>query len=202
MSKKLIYLFSCVLMLATAGNAIGQPTGEILWEFWYDIGGTNVGSLRNAPGYPDNPDESELRVSFDSELDPYDNYGCRVRGYIYPPADGDYEFWVSGDDNCELWLSTNADPSSAVKISEVPGWTNQHEWGKYPQQQSSFITLEAGKKYYIEGLVKEGGGGDTLTAAWLGGPFLEDEPVVIEGAYLSPWLGWLTAHDPEPANGV
>ena len=201
MSKKLILLSSLVLLLSLFSNASGQPTGEILWEFWYNISGTSLSSLRNAPGYPDNPDASELRVSFDSELDPDDNYGCRVRGYLYPPADGDYEFWVSGDDNCELWLSTNADPSSAVKICEVPGWTNQYEWGKYAQQKSSFITLQGGQKYYIEGLMKEGGGGDTLTAGW-GGPVIGEGPVVIDGAYLSPWLGWFTAHDPQPANGA
>jgi hypothetical protein len=182
-------------------NASGQPTGEILWEFWYNIGGTNLNSLRTAPGYPDNPDVSELRVSFDSELDPDDNYGCRVRGYLYPPADGDYEFWVSGDDNCELWLSKNADPSSASKICEVPGWTNQHEWAKYTQQKSTFITLQGGKKYYIEGLMKEGGGGDTLTAGW-GGPVIGEGPVIIDGAYLSPWLGWSTAHNANPAIGA
>ncbi|MBW7990685.1 MAG: hypothetical protein FVQ84_11810 [Planctomycetes bacterium] len=201
MFKKLFFLASFVLLLSMFSNASGQPTGEILWEFWYNINGTSLNSLRTAPGYPDNPDVSELRVSFDSELDPDDNYGCRVRGYLYPPADGDYEFWVSGDDNCELWLSINADPSSASKICEVPGWSNQHEWAKYPQQKSTFITLQGGKKYYIEGLMKEGGGGDTLTAGW-GGPGIGEGPVIIDGAYLSPWLGWLTAHNPNPGNGA
>jgi hypothetical protein len=192
---------SIVLLLVLFSDAAGQPTGEILWEYWYDISGTSLNNLRTAPGYPDNPDDSELRESFDSELNAADNYGCRVRGYLYPPADGDYEFWVSGDDNCELWLSTNADPSSAVRICQVPGWSNQYEWGKYPQQKSSFITLQGGKKYYIEGLMKEGGGGDSLTAGW-GGPVIGEGPVVIDGAYLSPWQGWFTAHDPEPANGA
>ncbi len=201
MFKKLIFPASFVLLLSLFSNASGQPTGEILWEFWYNIPGTSLTSLRNAPGYPDNPDVSELRVSFDSELDADDNYGCRVRGYLYPPADGDYEFWVSGDDFCELWLSENADPSSANKICEVPGYTSQHEWTKYTEQKSTFITLQAGKKYYIEGLMKEGGGGDTLTAGW-GGPVIGEGPVVIDGAYLSPWLGWSTAHNPNPSNGA
>ncbi len=201
MCRKLTYLFTVVLVLGLSSNAGGQPTGNILWEHWYDINGTSLGSLRNAPGYPDNPDMSELRDSFDSEVDSRDNYGSRVRGYLYPPVDGDYEFWVSGDDNCQLWLSTNADPSSAIKICEVPGWSNQYEWAKYAQQKSSFITLQAGKKYYIEALMKEGGGGDSLTAGW-GGPVIGEGPVVIDGAYLSPWLGWLTAHNPNPSNGA
>ncbi len=201
MFKKLFFLASFVLLLSLFSNASGQPTGNILWEFWYDISGTSVNNLINDPKYPDNPDMSELRESFDSEVDSRDNYGSRVRGYLYPPADGDYEFWVSGDDNCQLWLSTNADPSSAIKICEVPGWSNQYEWAKYAQQKSSFITLQAGKKYYIEALMKEGGGGDSLTAGW-GGPVIGEGPVVIDGAYLSPWLGWLTAHNPNPSNGV
>ena len=201
MFKKLFFLASFVLLLSLFSNASGQPTGNILWEFWYDISGTSVNNLINDPKYPDNPDMSELRESFDSEVDSRDNYGSRVRGYLYPPADGDYEFWVSGDDNCELWLSINADPSSAIKICEVPGWSNQYEWAKYPQQKSTFITLQAGKKYYIEALMKEGGGGDSLSAGW-GGPVIGEGPVVIDGAYLSPWLGWLTAHNPNPSNGV
>ena len=201
MFKKLFFLASFVLLLSLFSNASGQPTGNILWEFWYDISGTSVNNLINDPKYPDNPDMSELRESFDSEVDSRDNYGSRVRGYLYPPADGDYEFWVSGDDNCELWLSINADPSSAIKICEVPGWSNQYEWAKYAQQKSSFITLQAGKKYYIEALMKEGGGGDSLTAGW-GGPVIGEGPVVIDGAYLSPWLGWLTAHNPNPSNGA
>jgi len=201
MFKKLFFLASFVLLLSLFSNASGQPTGNILWEFWYDISGTSVNNLINDPKYPDNPDMSELRESFDSEVDSRDNYGSRVRGYLYPPADGDYEFWVSGDDNCQLWLSTNADPSSAIKICEVPGWSNQYEWAKYAQQKSSFITLQAGKKYYIEALMKEGGGGDSLTAGW-GGPVIGEGPVVIDGAYLSPWLGWLTAHNPNPSNGA
>jgi len=201
MSKKLIHLISFVLVLGLFSDAGAQPTGEILWEYWYDIGGTGLGTLRNDPRYPDNPDATELRDSFDSELDAMDNYGCRVRGYLYPPADGDYEFWVSGDDNCELRLGTNEDPSTAIKICEVPGWTNQYEWTKYVQQKSTFITLQAGKKYYIEGLMKEGDGGDSLTGAW-GGPVIGQGPEVIDGAYLSPWLGWSTAHFPNPANGA
>ena len=201
MFKKLFFLASFVLLLSLFSNASGQPTGNILWEFWYDISGTSVNNLINDPKYPDNPDMSELRESFDSEVDSRDNYGSRVRGYLYPPADGDYEFWVSGDDNCQLWLSTNSDPSSATKICEVPGWSNQYEWAKYAQQKSSFITLQAGKKYYIEALMKEGGGGDSLTAGW-GGPVIGEGPVVIDGAYLSPWLGWLTAHNPNPSNGA
>jgi len=201
MCKKLTRLMVLVLVFGIAGNTIGQPTGEILWEYWYDIGGTGLGTLRNDPRFPDSPDMTELRDSFDSALDPWDNYGCRALGYLYAPADGDYEFWVAGDDNCELWLSTNDDAGNATVVARVSGWTAQYEWTKYPEQRSSAIALQAGKKYYIEALMKEGGGGDTLTVGW-GGPTIGAGPVIIAGEYLSPWLGWFNAHKPEPANGA
>ncbi|MEA3224635.1 MAG: PA14 domain-containing protein [Planctomycetota bacterium] len=201
MCKQLTCLVVLVLVFGIAGDTLGQPTGEILWEYWYDIGGTSVGILRNDPRFPNSPDMTELRDSIDSELDPLDNYGCRALGYLYAPVDGDYEFWVAGDDNCELWLSTDDDAGNATMIAEVPGWTSQYLWDKYPEQKSSAVTLQAGKKYYIEALMKEAGGGDTLTVGW-GGPTIGAGPEIIAGQYLSPWLGWLNAYKPEPANGA
>ena len=48
------------------------------------------------------------------------------------------------------------------------------------------ITLVAGQRYYIEALMKEGGGGDNLAVAWaVPGT---STPVVIAGQYLSPFL--------------
>ncbi len=61
-------------------------------------------------------------------------------------------------------------------------YTAPRQWNKYPTQQSIAITLQAGKKYYIEALHKEGGGGDNLAVAWQipGGA-----QSVIAGQYLS-----------------
>ena len=45
--------------------------------------------------------------------------------------------------------------------------------------------MEAGRKYYIEALHKEGTGGDNVAVAW-SGPGITQQ--VIEGKCLSPWL--------------
>jgi len=201
MCKKLLIF---VLMFGLVSTAVGQPTGEILFEYWFDIGGTAISDLTGAAGYPDNPDDGEMRPSFDGILDGPDNYGQRVRGYLYPPEDGEYTFWVSGDDYCDLMLSTDADPANAVIIAQVPGWTSYQAWDWYPEQQSAPITLAAGGKYYIEALMKEGGGGDSLTAAW-SGPGIGDAITVIDGAYLSPAEpsdSLKKAKNPVPADGA
>jgi hypothetical protein len=64
----------------------------------------------------------------------------------------------------------------------VPGDTNSREWAKYPQQQSSPISLAGGGKYYIRALHKEADGNDNIAVAW--GPALSQQ--VIDGVYLSP----------------
>jgi len=191
-------------MLVLLTNASGQPTGEILFEYWMDIGGTAVSDLTGQATYPDSPDDGELRTALEGKVDWADNYGTRVRGYLYPPEDGDYTLWISGDDYIELYLSTDDDPANAAMIAEVPGWTSYLEWNKYPEQQSAPITLAAAQKYYIEVAMKEGGGGDSLTAAWTG-PGIGTELTVIDGAFLSSVpipVALLKASDPVPADGA
>jgi len=200
MCRKFFLLTSFVVVLSLVGNASSQPTGKILFEYWLDIGGVAVSDLTSAAGYPDNPDDSELLDKFEGPVDWADNYGIRARGFLYPPADGDYTLWISGDDYIELYLSTDDDPANMALVAEVPGWTNALEWGKYPEQQSAPITLVDGQKYYIEALMKEGGGGDSLTAAWAG-PEIGEEPVVIDGAYLSAVIR-KASRGPIPADGA
>lgn len=160
--------------------------GAILREWWSNIGsGTSVSNLTSNINYPNNPTGRELLTQFEGPTNWDNSYGTRIRGYLYPPATGSYTFWIAGDDNCQLWLSTDGTPAHSVLIAQVAGWTNWREWNKYPSQQSPSIFLTAGKKYYIEALHKEGSGGDNIAAAW-SGPGIAQQ--VISGRYLSPWL--------------
>jgi hypothetical protein len=66
------------------------------------------------------------------------------------------------------------------------GWTNPKEWLKYGTQKSTLISLEAGKKYYIEALHKEGSGGDNLAVGWT--TPTNATITVIPGSVLSPFV--------------
>jgi len=94
-------------------------------------------------------------------------------------------FWVAADDSGELWLSSDDQPENKRLISQAAEWSRAfRNWWQAPEQESSTIYLEAGRKYYIEALQKEGGGGDFLSVAWQPpGSDLE----VITGADLSPF---------------
>ncbi len=94
------------------------------------------------------------------------NLGVRFEGWLLPPADGDYTFWISADDGAELWLSTDDKAANVVRICFVSGWTNQREWGKEANQKSAPIALKADKAYFWYSVYKEGGGGDGMSLAW------------------------------------
>src|SRR5262249_22524302 len=103
------------------------------------------------------------------------------------------------------------------KICFVPAYTGPNEWGKYPEQKSQPVHLEANKRYYIEALHKEGGGGDNISAGWQLPDGKQELPIPgarlappqglppkaapldsLEGVSLPPvvWNGWLLHLDP------
>lgn len=81
-----------------------------------------------------------------------DSYGQRVRGYLVPPTSGSYNSWVAGDDNVQLWLSSDVNPANKRIAAHHSGYTNVREWNRYPTQRSAPVMLAAGTRYYVEAL--------------------------------------------------
>lgn len=153
-------------------------------ELWSNIGGTNVSDIP----LNDTPTSTSVLSSFEAPTNVGDNYGQRLRGLLTAPTTGAYTFWIAGDDNCELWLSTNDQAGSKVKIAGVSGWTFPREWNKYASQKSVTINLVAGQRYYIEALMKEATGGDNLAVGWAKPGQSAGEPSeVVPGTVLSPY---------------
>jgi glucose/arabinose dehydrogenase len=161
---RIVQIFSVVvLFLATRAEA---QTNGLLREVYTGISGGAISNLTNSADFPAHASSREILASFEAPSNVGDNYGQRLSGWITPPTNGNYVFWIAGDDNCLLSLSTNSSPSNKVSIASVPGWTNPREWNKYSAQMSAPISLLAGQRYYIEVLMKEGGGGDNLAVRW------------------------------------
>lgn len=170
---------------ATCNITVNDITkGTILAEYWENISGTAVSDLTSTSSYPNSPSSRENLSSFEGATNRGDNYGTRIRGYVYPPVSGSYTFWIAGDDNCELYLSSDNTSGNANKIAFVDDYTNSQEWDKYTSQKSGAIELVVDQQYYIEVLHKEGAGGDNIAVAWEG-PNISQ--AVIDGAYLSPY---------------
>ncbi len=178
--------------------------GTAVMDRWENIPSTDINTLKDNPKYPNNPDVTETVTSFEWDGDDLSDYGARIEGWLYAPGTGDYTFWLSSDDQGELWLSTDDDPSNAELIAYVKdsptstgGWSNTDEWDKYASQMSEPISLVAGGKYYIVALWKESGGGDHCRVAWEG-PRIPDF-TIIPGMNLSPYEP-VNAYGARPGN--
>ena len=128
------------------------------------------------------PTRTEVLKGFEAPSHQAERYSSRIRGYVHPPVSGAYTFWISGDDEGRLFLSSDDKPANKKRIASVPGWTGQRQWDKHKEQQSEPVQLEAGRKYYIEATHREGELGDHLAVAWQV-PGRERE--MIPGAHLS-----------------
>lgn len=161
--KRIKYLPMCFLLVL---NVISLQAGKLKRDYWINVSGSSVASLTSDIRFPNDPSGITFLDTFEAPSNWNDNYGQRLYGFIYPPVNGNYKFWISGDDNCELWLSTTESPNGKSLIAKVTGYTSSQEWEKYPEQKSISIYLEANKKYYIEALHKDGTMGDNLAVGW------------------------------------
>jgi hypothetical protein len=126
----------------------------------------DVSALTNDVNFPDNPAEVGVLENFEAPANAGSNYGQRVSGYIVPPLTGDYTFWIASDDQSQLFLSTDEDPAKVRVIASVPSWTDPATYDEFPEQQSTLIPLEAGKRYFVEALHVQRGGSDHLSVQW------------------------------------
>jgi regulation of enolase protein 1 (concanavalin A-like superfamily) len=157
-------------------------------ELWDNIC-CGLESLTNTdwnPNWPDFPNAAFTKVfnAFEAESNLMDYYGQRMRAFVIPPTNGNYRFWISSDDNSELFVSTSESPANKAYAAAVNTWTNPREWTREPNQQSAPIFLEGGRRYYLEAIMQEGGGGDNLAVRWQlpNGDFEEPIPALVSGA--------------------
>jgi predicted extracellular nuclease/2',3'-cyclic-nucleotide 2'-phosphodiesterase (5'-nucleotidase family) len=161
-------------------------TGAISGEGYTGIPGASVSDLTAHPSYPNSPSISgQLPVFEYNNIG--DDYGGRLRGYICVPETGDYIFYISGDDQAGLYLSTDENPANKVLIAYTLSFTGFREWNKFSTQQSAPIRLVRGVRYYVETLHKESSGADHLSVGWRRPNGTFERP--IAGSRLSPFTG-------------
>jgi hypothetical protein len=171
--------------VAASGTGVisAQLEQGVLLELWRPIPGSEVQNLTSSARFTGRADQ-ELRLpqlELRSRLG--DNYGLRLRGFLHPPASGEYRFWIAADDSAEFWVSPSERPELKEVLCYTPEHTNPREWEKRPEQASRGVKLEAGRKYYLEVLMKQSGGAECLGVAWRG-PQIERQ--IIGSQFLSP----------------
>jgi len=169
-------------LTVTESPAECQATGTILREYWANV----LGNQTSQVPINKTPTSTSQLTLFEAPSNVAENYASRIRGYICPPTSGAYTFWIASDDYGDLYLSTDDDPANKQLIAYIRGWSLPRQWNKHSSQQSAPITLEAGKKYYIEALHKEAWVNDNLAVGWRLPDGTLERP--IAGSRLSPFV--------------
>jgi hypothetical protein len=112
------------------------------------------------------------------------NHSRRYSGYFIPPTDGNYVFFVAADDDTDVFLSTDSNPSNKRLIAQETTWSGTRIWqastasinsqkrsdqwtnsvGETPYIAG--IPLTGGNTYYFESVLRQGGGGDNWAVTY------------------------------------
>jgi hypothetical protein len=102
--------------------------------------------------------------ALDDDTDYGNNISRRLRGYIVPPKTGNYYFWLAANNTAELWISNDAEYVNRVKRATVTAGTGKKVWNASATQQSQWLSLVAGQKYYFDVLHNTGTDADSYVA--------------------------------------
>lgn len=158
-------------------------SGALLAETWRELPDNYVNALTAAETFPGTPADTRWLADIDYQNDQAD-YGLRLRGWLTVPESGSYAFDAAGDNEVQVWLGTGASPFTKRLIAEVGGWSSWRSVRAGTTQRSADIVLEAGARYYVEILHKQGTGAGHLSvrarvpgAGWC----------LLPADWLSPW---------------
>ncbi len=161
-------------------------TGTISREWWNGVSWHGASESLDDPRFPGKPDGRDLASRFEFGPVETNQFGLRFRGFVHPPETGEYEFWLAAAPEAQLFLSPTDQPSRKVLIASAYSATAPRGWDT-PQRggslRSGLISMEAGRRYYIEAILAAPEGEAHLSVAWKrpGAP-----RELLDGRHLSP----------------
>jgi hypothetical protein len=133
-------------------TAVAEPIGtlpgadEAAWQAMIDH-----------PRYPHDPHFRCYTNRWElNSFNAANNYGSRMSALFLPPVTGEYTFYLAADDHTRLYLSPDADPANKVELTRIATWSDPRTYTGV----SAPVLLQAGERYYLETIQKEGSGGD------------------------------------------
>ena len=163
--------------LRSAASPVFQvgPGAGIARAWWTDLKDINLTELGNLAEPPTG--REILGKAFEVPVNVATNFEARYRGFLIPPMTGSYKFWIANESVSELWLSADATPAKKTKIAEVTRSTPYSKWPHTHEAESISVTLEAGKRYYLEVLQQQQSGSTQLAVRWQLPNGAEERPI-------------------------
>src|SRR5262245_52223549 len=131
---RFIRLTASLLLLAGAAGAqtvVFNP-GVLRHQIWTTgnpNGASNPSRVDIENGIAGAPTTDNFDLTHSATI-PYvaENYGERVSGIFVPAVTGNYIFFISGDDDSDLFLSTDASPVNKRIICQEMQWSDPNSW--------------------------------------------------------------------------
>jgi hypothetical protein len=157
-------------------------------DTWQEIQGQSVTHLISARSrFLSHPNSSshieKIDVNNHNKIEGK-NYGARYHGFLEVPTTGTYYFWITGEDDAQLWFADGSvtDPQTAQPLTNRYGKqllakassssSNPKDFDLDPGQKTRPLQLTAGQTYFIEVLHKnESVAGNHISIAWSGPGF-------------------------------
>lgn len=182
--------FDCVVSLAGYPTTVTsrQATLTVLGDAVFVPGSLMEERFNNANrdavniGNVGVPDQVNYWTSFDGPVGVADNFSRSVSGIFIPAVTGEYVFFTCSDDDSDFFISTNDQPDAKRLCAQEQNWSDPRQWlagsttmkrsdswspdGGTTMPFSEGIHLEAGVRYFIQGIHHEGGGGDNHSATF------------------------------------
>ncbi len=137
----------------------GVP-GKLTWERWNVSEGFKDGVLATTA------DLAGTIAGLGGPSDENGNFSQRFRGLLTAPVTGEYEFYIAGKNEGELWLSSDAVPFQRVCLGRLDLATGYQTFSTSTLPNGGEVSLVAGQKYYLEILNRKSTSGNHISAAW------------------------------------
>ncbi len=103
------------------GRFIGDTTG---------IRQRAIDALYRDHRFPNEPSAKEVLAQFDAPTGVGFQYGQLIWGWFIAPMDGEYTFFSSCDDECDVYLSPDQGKDKIRKIISQSTWSGHNIWDK------------------------------------------------------------------------
>ncbi|XP_067049279.1 uncharacterized protein [Acropora muricata] len=145
-----------VCQFGTKGSSAADFKRGVVRELWQSLPGKYVSNFTSSQSYPNQPKFKETIKWFYADINIGINYGQRLSSFYRAPQTGLYTFFMTCQDECELWLSSSSKPDDTKRVLFIPyGLSlNHNQWDRYPVQKSSPINLIGGEFYFMQAIMK------------------------------------------------
>ncbi|XP_048583834.1 uncharacterized protein LOC5504590 isoform X1 [Nematostella vectensis] len=165
MEAKNFSLVACEVVTYSFRNP--QEANGVKRELWKQVSYKQTTTMRDNPVFKSSASLSHVITSFDAPRDADENYAQRLTGYLQVPFTGNYTFYISCDDQCELWKFDVED--EGIGYQPIPGdmkrmspltkadqRTAYNQWFRYPSQVSVPVFLHHCFFYKLQAYMREG----------------------------------------------